>query len=89
MRRLSKYQKAVLRALKERGVLTIRDVHLIVLRERHRRGSLSEEESQVYLAVAQAIGKLRPIRAIKGFSGLYRMMKRLVKRGLVGIVLHT
>ena len=70
MRRLSKYQKAVLRALKERGVLTMRDVHLIVLRERHRRRSLSEEESQVYLTVAQAIGKLRP----KSNKGLLRVI---------------
>jgi len=82
-RGLSRYQKAILETLKQEGSLDIWDVNEVVWETQHR----NDEHHDFFRALIQSY-KGSEVKTIRNYSSLYRMMESLVKRGLVGKVLH-
>jgi hypothetical protein len=82
-RGLSRYQKTILEEIKKVGSLTIYDVDDIVWRVKNR----GAEDFSLLGALRKAVkGEVKDIR---NFTALYKMMDGLVRKGLVGRVLHV
>jgi hypothetical protein len=82
-RGLSRYQKAILEEVKKVGSLTIYDVDDIVWRVKNR----GAEDSALLGALRK--GFKGEVKDIRNFTALYKMMDGLVRKGLVGRVLHV
>ena len=83
-RGLSKYQRAILKRLEERGSLDIRDVDDIVWSVR-----LKGDPQFELLRAIRAGTRDAEVKSILNYASLYRMMRSLVRRGLAGRVLHV
>lgn len=80
---LSKQQKTILQALQEKGSLTIYDVDRILWEEKAKR----EKDYLLLKALRHFLEKGSEVKTIRNYPDLYRMMKSLVKKGLVGRIL--
>jgi hypothetical protein len=86
-RGLGKFQKAILKYMG--NSIDIFGVDKIVWREKNKHKSKKGKKGLIYMLGEVLREGKTEVKDIRNFKALYRMMEGLVKRGLVGRILHV